>query len=160
MLIEIFRAAGKWTSSSVVRRLFNLYPPFIGSGIKVQELSADYKYLKVILKLRFYNKNYVGTQFGGSIFSMTDPHYMLLLIKNLGPEYRVLDKAAHIEFVKPGKTHLVAEFRITDELIELIKEKTKNGEKYLIDLPVSVHDIHGEVVAKLTKTLYVRLKNK
>ena len=45
------------------------------------------------------NRNYVGTQFGGSLYAMTDPFFMLMLMENLGRDYVVWDKAANIEFV-------------------------------------------------------------
>ncbi|MFV8258276.1 DUF4442 domain-containing protein [Bdellovibrio bacteriovorus] len=142
-----------------MRMFFNIYPPYFGSGIKVEEISSDYKYLRVRLKLRFYNRNYVGTQFGGSIYSMTDPHFMYLLLNSLGSEYIVWDKAAKIEFLKPGKTDLIAEFRIDDPLLNEIREKTKTGDKFVFDLPVDVFDLNGMKVAELSKTLYVRKKS-
>lgn len=160
MVIQFIRAIGKRTPTFVMRFFFNMYPPYLGSGISVDEISEDYRYLRVSLKLRFYNRNYVGTQFGGSIFSMTDPHFMYLLINNLGPKYVVWDKASKIEFVKPGKTHLVAEFKINDEILNTIKQKTATGEKYIFDLPVTVRDLNGQTIAEITKTLYVRKKSK
>lgn len=158
MLVKILRAFAERTPSFVMRIFFNLYPPYLGSGICVDKISSDRKYLRVSLKLRFYNRNYVGTQFGGSIYSMTDPHYMFLLINNLGPEYVVWDKAAKIEFIKPGKTHLFAEFQIDDDLLKTVREKTQSGEKYIFDLPSNVYDSNRELIAKVTKTLYVRRK--
>lgn len=158
MLIKILRAIADRSPTFVMKFFFNLYPPFWGAGIRVEEISSDYKYLRVSLKLRFYNRNYVGTQFGGSIYSMTDPHFMYLLMNNLGSGYIVWDKAAHIEFVKPGKTHLTAEFKIDDNLLNTVKEKTDSGDKYIFDLPANIYDLHGDVVARLTKTLYVRKK--
>lgn len=160
MLIKLLRMIADRTPSFVMKFFFNLYPPFLGAGIKVEEISEDRRYLRVSLKLRFYNRNYVGTQFGGSIYSMTDPHYMYLLLNNLGPEYVVWDRGAQITFVKPGKSHLTAEFRIDDSLLELVKQKTATGEKYIFDLPVRVCDKDGQTIAEISKTLYVRKKAK
>ena len=95
---------------SVLRLLINSWPPLLGAGIKIKSLSRDYRDIVVNLSLRWYNKNYVGTHFGGSIFAMTDPFYMLMLIKNLGDEYIVWDKAAQIDFKKPGTGVLTAHF--------------------------------------------------
>lgn len=159
MFIKLLRAIAERTPPFVMRFFFNIYPPYFGSGIKVEEISADYKYLRVSLKLRFYNRNYVGTQFGGSIYSMVDPHYMYLLICNLGSEYIVWDKAARIDFIKPGKTHLIAEFKIDDALVKTIKDKTSTGDKYVFDLPVSIFDKNNQVIAEVYKTLYVRKKS-
>lgn len=143
----------------LMRWFFNLYPPYLGAGIRVETISPDFKYLKARLLLRFYNQNYVGIQFGGSIYSMTDPHYMFLLINNLGPEYIVLDKGAQIDFIKKGTTDLTAEFRIDDMLLNTIRDQTSTGEKYIFDLPVTVCDAEGVMVARLIKTIYVRKKS-
>lgn len=158
MLVKFLRAIAERSPTFVMRFFFNVYPPYLGAGIQVEEISADRRYLRVALKLRFYNRNYVGTQFGGSIYSMTDPHFMYLLLNNLGSDYIVWDKAARIEFVKPGKGHLTAEFRIDDELLATVKDRTATGEKYVFDLPVAVRDRDGQIVAEVAKTLYVRRK--
>lgn len=159
MLINILRAIAERTPVFVMRFFFNIYPPYLGTGIRVEEISRDRRYLRVCLKLRFYNRNYVGTQFGGSIYSMTDPHYMYLLMSNLGPDYIVWDKAAKVDFIKPGRTHLSAEFRITEDILNTVKEKTQAGDKYVFDLPVIIYDMNGQVIAEVNKTLYVRKKN-
>lgn len=158
--MKMMRAIAARTPQFVMRFFFNIYPPYLGAGVQVDKISDDFKYLRVSLKLRFYNRNYVGTQFGGSLYSMIDPHFMFLLINILGPEYIVWDKGANINFVKPGKTHVHAEFRLTDEIIATVKEKTSTGEKYVFDLPVTVFDTHGEVIAQVSKTMYVRKKRK
>lgn len=160
MIVRILRAIAEHTPPFVMKFFFNMYPPYFGAGIKVEEISADRRYMRVALKLRFYNRNYVGTQFGGSIYSMTDPHFMYLLLNNLGPEYIVWDKAAKIDFIKPGKTHLIAEFRLDDKILQTVHEKTQTGEKYIFDLPVVVRDLNNEVIAEISKTLYVRKKRK
>jgi acyl-coenzyme A thioesterase PaaI-like protein len=139
--------------------LVDLYPPYWGTGIGVKQISPDFRQLTIQMKSRFYNRNYVGTHFGGSIYAMTDPFYMLMLIQILGKDYRVWDKAALIDFIKPGKGLLTAEFRIEQALIDTIKSQTAGGEKYLPELPVEVIDDTGEIVAKVIKTLYIR-KNK
>ncbi len=158
MLVKWLRFIAERTPPFVMRFLFNMYPPYLGSGIKVEKISKDRRYLRVTLKLRFYNRNYVGTQFGGSIYSMTDPHYMFLIMNNLGSNYVVWDKAAKINFIKPGKTKITAEFTIDDSILNTIKENTAKGEKYIFDLPVEVRDLNGDVVAEVSKTLYVRKK--
>ncbi|MBO9666040.1 MAG: YiiD C-terminal domain-containing protein [Bdellovibrio sp.] len=160
MIVKFLRFIAERSPTFVMRLFFNLYPPYFGAGIQVEEISKDRRYLRVKLKLRFYNRNYVGTQFGGSIYSMTDPHFMYLLLNNLGTEYVVWDKGAKIDFVKPGKTHLIAEFKIDDQLLAQIKENTKEGQKYIFDLPVTVFDQDGEAIAQVSKTMYVRLKNR
>jgi len=108
--------------------------------------------------LGWYNRNYVGTQFGGSLYSMVDPFFMLMLMENLGRQYIVWDKAADIDFIAPGKGPVFARFTIDDTLLDEIRRQTANGEKYLPQLQVDIHDGAGHLVARVGKTLYVRLK--
>lgn len=83
---------------------------------------------------------------------------MLMLINNLGRDYIVWDKAAQIEFLKPGKTALFAEFAIDQELIDQVQKQTDLNRKYIFDLPVDIKDTDGQIVAKVIKQLYVRKK--
>lgn len=144
--------------ASILRRLINLWPPFLFSGIVCSRLSADYREAEVQLRMRWYNRNYVGTHFGGSLFAMTDPWYMLLLLKRLGPDYRVWDQKAAIEFISPGRNTVRASFRLDDVTVSEIVEKTADGEKYLPEFTINVVDESGELVARVRKTLYVRRK--
>lgn len=69
----------------ILFHLINFYPPFFGAGIRIKKISEDKTTVEVQMKLTFWNRNYVGTQFGGSLYAMTDPFFMLILIENLGP---------------------------------------------------------------------------
>ena len=144
--------------ASVFKWGVNLWPPLFFSGIKVTYLAQDYQELRVTLKLRWYNRNYVGTHFGGSLYSMTDPFYMLMLMNNLGRDYIVWDKSATIDFLRPGKGRVFAEFELTQAMIDEVKAATAGGEKYLPTWEVTVRDDAGEAVARVEKVLYVRRK--
>ncbi len=141
-----------------LKRLLGFYPPYLGAGIKVESISTDWKKIVVSMKVRWYNRNAVGTHFGGSLYSMTDPHYMLMLMNILGRDYTVWDKAASIEFIKASKNKVTATFVITDKTIEKIKKNTVNGEKYLPTFEVDILDESQNVIAKVHKTLYIRRK--
>ncbi|MBC7457450.1 MAG: YiiD C-terminal domain-containing protein [Bdellovibrionaceae bacterium] len=145
-------------SSSFFKNMMNVYPPFIGTGISVSKINSDYTQITVQMKFTWYNRNYVGTQFGGSLYSMTDPFYMLMFMKNLGSEYIVWDKGATIDFRKPGKSVVHADFAITPELLNTVLEKTSTGEKYVFDLPVDVYNDAKEIIAHVTKTIYIKKK--
>lgn len=142
----------------LMRWMINLYPPYLGAGIRVQSIGPDLRSAKVRMKLTFWNRNYVGTQFGGSLYSMVDPFYMLLLIEQLGRDYIVWDKAASIDFIAPGKGPVFAEFHLDDALLDDIRRQTAGGKKHLPRLQVDIRDASGELVARVDKTLYVRLK--
>ncbi len=136
----------------------NLWPPFLGAGIKVKHIAADYREVIVSMKLRWYNRNYVGTHFGGSLAAMTDPFYMLMLLHILGSEYTVWDKTSTIDFIAPGRGTVTARFSLNDDQIAEIKNNTGNGDAYFPELSVDIVNESGEVIATVKKKLYVRKK--
>jgi len=129
-------------------------------GIRVKKIAPDMKAVDVEMKLRWWNANYVGTHFGGSLFAMTDPFYMLMLMANLGRDYIVWDKASSIRYRKPGKGTVRAEFRLTAAQLDDIRDKLKTLPKYEPTFQVEVKDEAGEVVAAIEKLLYVRKKDR
>ncbi|MGE5467002.1 MAG: DUF4442 domain-containing protein [Ignavibacteria bacterium] len=140
----------------VMRAGINLWPPFVGAGIHVLEIAPDYRHITVRLRRGWLNRNYFGTQFGGSLFSMTDPFYAIMLLHNLPRGYRVWDRAARIEFKTPGRTHVYARFELTDAMLADVLAATADGAKYEPIWPVDVVDRDGAVVATVEKTLYIR----
>lgn len=143
---------------SLLRIAINFWPPLLGAGIRVRHISADFRAVRVVLKMGLLNRNYVGTHFGGSLFAMTDPFYMLMLLHNLGKDYIVWDQAARITFIKPGRGAVSCEFRLDQALLDAIRSATANGQKHLQDFAIDIRDAQGEVVASVMKTLYIRQK--
>lgn len=139
-------------------KLFNIYPPYLGAGVRVRRLKDDDWAYEVSMKLRFYNNNYVGVHFGGSLYSMCDPFYMLILMNKLGADYIVWDKAASIQFKKPGKGKVQATFRISQERVEAIKKEVEEKGKSEPLFEVDVLNESGEVVSHVTKHLWVKKK--
>ena len=154
----LLQLLGGTKGSHPLRRWINFWPPFLGAGIRIQHIAPDMKAVDVEMKLRFWNANYVGTHFGGSLFAMTDPFYMLMLMANLGRDYIVWDKAATIRYRKPGKGTVRAEFRLSDSQIDDIREKLKTLPKYEPIFSVEVKDEAGVVIAEVEKVLHVRKK--
>jgi len=141
-----------------MRWLFNLWPPFRGMGVKVREIAPDFRRARVELHMRMLNRNYVGTHFGGAMFAMADPFYMVMMMNVLGREYVVWDKAGSIRFVKPGRGTLVAEFEVTQAMVDEAIAKTADGAKFEPTYAVDLKDGEGAVVATVEKTLYIRKK--
>ncbi len=142
-----------------LRHYINVWPPFLFSGIRCEQLGDDWRTARVRLKLRWYNKNYVGTQFGGSLFAMTDPWWMILVMRSLGSDYIVWDKAGEIDFVAPGRGDVVASFVVQESLLDALRAATADGSKHLHWCECEVRDARsGELVARVRKQLYVRLK--
>jgi acyl-coenzyme A thioesterase PaaI-like protein len=137
-------------------RLAGWYPPYLGAGIRVTGVSPDLLTLDVRLGLSFWNRNYVGTQFGGSLYSMCDPFFMLILIEALGPGYAVWDKAARIRFRRPGRGPVRARFQVSPERVEEIRTQVDQGGTVEPVFNVDVVDDQGEVVAEVEKVLHVR----
>ena len=140
------------------RNIMNLWPPFIGLRIHIVHIAPNWREVTIRMKLSLRNKNYVGTHFGGGLFAMTDPFYMLMLMNVLGSDYLVWDKSANIHFIKPGRGSVFAHFRLSDEQLNVVYEKTAAGEKYEPTWRVDIVDAAGAVIATVDKTLYIRRK--
>lgn len=145
-------------NARILRRGMGWWPPFLGAGIRVRSFADDFREVRVELRLGLLNRNYVGTHFGGSLYAMTDPFFMIMLLHNLGGEYVVWDKTGSIEYVAPGRGTVSAHFHLTEERIADIKAQAAAGEKIFPEFEVHVKDQSGAIVAKVHKTLYVRLK--
>jgi acyl-coenzyme A thioesterase PaaI-like protein len=154
----LLQLLGGTKDSHALRRWVNLWPPFFGAGIRITHIATDMKAVDVEMKLRFWNANYVGTHFGGSLFAMIDPFYMLMLMANLGRDYVVWDKAATIRYRKPGRGTVRAEFRLSDSQIDDVREKLTTMSKYEPVFLVEVRDEAGVVIAEVEKMLHIRKK--
>lgn len=140
------------------RWMTNLWPCYRGTGGKVTFVAADWSEVRVKLPLSWRTRNYVGTIFGGSLYASVDPFFMLLLIKRLGPDFIVWDKAASIRFRKPGKTTLTAVMRIDNaelaEVRRLMETEVKLDRTYRVEFA----DREGIVHAEIEKVVQIRKK--
>jgi hypothetical protein len=140
-------------------RLIDLYPPYLGANIRTLRREGDAHTIVVRMGLTWFNRNLFGTQFGGSLYSMCDPHFLFVVAKNLGPDYTVWDKSAAIDFLRPGRGAVRAKFHVPPSAIEEIRAAADRGEKIE---PVFTAEIvaeeSGEVIARVTKKLWVRKK--
>jgi acyl-coenzyme A thioesterase PaaI-like protein len=127
-------------NNKLLRLGINLWPPYLFAGIHATHISADYRSVDVELRERWYNRNYVGTHFGGSLFAMTDAWYMIMLLHNL------------------GKDTLRAQFRLDEAILQRIREHTADGEKYLPEFEVVIVNAENKLIARVIRTLYVRKK--
>jgi len=139
-----------------LKLMFNLWPPLLGAGIRITRIQPDWKEVDVEMKLRRWNANYVGTHYGGSLYSLTDPFYMVMFIEILGRDTIVWDKSASIRFRRPGRGTVFAKFRITDEQIAEIREALKKEEKIDREFGVDVKSADGEIIAEVKKLLQFR----
>ncbi len=139
-------------------KLISYYPPYLGAGIRLKSISEDFLRVELEMKLRWWNRNFVGTHFGGSLASMGDPFYMLMLMQILGREYIVWDKASTIRFKKPGKGTVRCVYELKREQIDdIVAQVAKLGKQDFV-FPLNIVNAEGEVVCELEKTVYVRKK--
>lgn len=141
---------------AVFRLALTLYPPYLGTGIAVREVSRDFRRVVVTMKSRFYNRNAYGTHFGGSLYSMADPFYALMLHYLLGRDYVVWDRSACIDYLKPGRGTVTAVFDWTDDQLAAVRTGTADGSKYEPERTLDINDADGDTVARVYKRLYVR----
>lgn len=145
--------------TTIARWGFNLFPAFRGTGGWITYIASDWKEVHVKLPLSWRTRNYVGTIYGGSMYAAIDPFYMVMLIKILGPDYVVWDKAAMIRFKKPGTDTLYARFILKEDEIKIIQNALQSLSSiervYLIELA----DAQGTIHAVIEKTVYIRRKD-
>lgn len=149
----------KFISLNRVTKWISWWPPYMGTGIKVKKPQNNFTLIEVELKQRFYNTNYVGSHFGGSLYSMCDPFYMFILLEHLGKDHLIWDKSAHIEYIKPGKGKLRVKFEIKEEQLESLRKKALEEFKILATFTSDILNDKNEVIAKITKELYIRRKD-
>jgi acyl-coenzyme A thioesterase PaaI-like protein len=141
-------------------RLINFYPPFLGAGIRVRFLRDDPYTIVVRMGLHFWNKNLFGTQFGGSLYAMADPIFVFIVSKNLGPGYQVWDKSARIDFLKPGRGPVTGRFHVPPEEVARVKTLADAGETVEPVYTAEIVAGDGTPVARVTKTLWIRKKER
>ena len=108
------------------------------------------------MSLSFFNRNALGTHFGGSLYAMCDPFFALILIAQLGRDYEVWDKSAEIEFLRPGRGRVSATFEIGEKEVAKIREDADRGETVEPVFVAEVMDQSDNVVARVTKSIHVR----
>jgi hypothetical protein len=144
--------------ASTLLKLIWLWPPYLGAGISVKAFSPDIRSITVELKLRFWNKNYFGTQFGGSLFSMTDPFYSIIFIEHFGKDYIIWDKSASIIFKSPGRGKVYTTIALSKETIADIKRQADTQDKVEPVFELEIVDEDNKIIAIVQKVLYIKKK--
>ena len=138
---------------------FSLFPAYFGTGARVTSIADGWREVRIKLPLTWRTRNYVGTLYGGSIYGSVDPIYMMMLIKSLGPDYVVWDKAAAIQFKKPGRGALYAHFKLDAAELDAIRAQLEHDRSIERLYEVHLTDAHGVVHATVEKTTYIRRKD-
>ncbi len=147
---------GMGSNARRMRRVMNLWPPLLFAGIRILEWDADFRRVKVRLGYHRLNTNYFHTQYGGSLFSMTDPFWSIMLLHAVGRAYTVWDQRGEIEFVSPGRSAVTTEMAITQDVVDEVLAAAATGEKVLRWFESDILAPDGTVVARVRKQLYIR----
>lgn len=146
-----------------VLQVLNFYPPYLGAGVRVAGVEGQGDAVDAVtveLKLTPFNQNYLGTAFGGSLYAMADPWFVLLLSWRLGEPYVVWDKAASIDFIRPGRGVVRGRFAISAEQAEAVREEIAREGKAEPVFEVELTDAEGQTVARVQKRLSARIPRK
>jgi acyl-coenzyme A thioesterase PaaI-like protein len=138
----------------------NLWPPFLGAGIRIEHVGPDFRSVTVAMAPRWYNRSHGGTHFGGSLYAMTDPFFALMVLHNLAPDYLVWDQAGSIDYLAPGRGRVWARLELTDGDLAHIRTMTEAGDKHLHLFRTDVRDGDGMAVARVEKIVYVRRRRR
>lgn len=140
--------------------IMNFWLPYRAAGIHIDYIRRDYRQVHVSMDLHWYNSNYVGTHFGGSLFAMVDPFYMIMYMQNLGKDYIVWDKAASIRFLRPGQGKVSALFTLTEADLQAVHGVFAQDPLARLDVTrtVVIKNSNLQTVAEVDKIIYIRRK--
>ena len=144
--------------SRLARWGFNWFPAYRGTGARIEYVASDWKEVRIRLPLSWRTRNYVGTIFGGSLYGAVDPIYMIMLIKVLGPDYVVWDKAATIRFKKPGRSTLRATFRLEDAELDALRADVLRDGRTERTYVVELKDGDGNVCMSCDKLISIKAR--
>ena len=142
----------------VSKFMLNHYSPYKGAGIEIDNIDLKNYHVRIKMPLTLRNQNIVGVHFGGSLYSMVDPFYMLILMHHLGHKYIVWDKSASINFLSPGRSTVYADIQLSATEIAEIKQLAENHEPVFRNYTLNIVDDAGTRIAEVEKVLYIRLK--
>jgi len=151
---------GKRLRTWLIRTRFNFFPCFRATGARIIEASLDERHIRIKLPLTWRTRGYFGTTFGGSIYAATDPVYMVMLNRALGRDYVAWDKAAQVQFMRPGRTTLYASFDLSEQELDAIKRLLLHDERVERSYRVEMVDAHGEVHAVIDKLVHIRRRTR
>ena len=138
---------------------FNFFPTYRSTGAWITYIAADYREIRIKLPLGWRTRNYVGTMFGGSMYAAGDGVFMVMLIKALGREYIIWDKAATVRFRKPARTTLYGRFLLSPEELDDIRARTADGEPVERTHRVELTDRTGTVHAEIEWLIHIRRRD-
>jgi len=145
--------------STLFKVLFNISPMYRRTNARLVSVSEDIYKVEIRIALNYKNRNYMGTMFGGSMLSATDPIYMIQLLQILGDNYVVWDKSTNIRFRKPANQHSFAVFEFTKYEIEEIRKDVLQNKEIDLVKTINIESKDNQVFAIVEKTIYITTKS-
>ncbi|GAA4779335.1 DUF4442 domain-containing protein [Olivibacter ginsenosidimutans] len=149
-------------SERTLKWIMRLYPPLLFQRIWVQRFHKDFMGVNVKIIYSLLNKNYNSSIFGGTIYAASDPFFAVLfdqIFRKKGYKTRVWLKSASIAYIKPGRTTLYFQIKLTQDDIEEAKYQLDTVGKFIHTYSVDITDKHGQLCAKVMNEVYVRNLN-
>ncbi|MGB0386280.1 MAG: DUF4442 domain-containing protein [Ardenticatenaceae bacterium] len=155
MIVKLYRRLLNYPRLNQI--LTNLYPALFFTGIRITQIASDWKTIRVRMG-GLFSMTPMGAQFGGALFTMCDPWFMMILVRHFGREFKIWDKAATIHFLRRGRGTMYATFSVSDEQLAFIRERVSAESKINIVFTTQILDREEQVVAEVEKTISVRLR--
>lgn len=146
--------------SRLWRWLGNCVPAYRGSGARVTFVSACFREVHIKLPCSWRTKNHMNMTWGGSLYAALDPIYAVILYKNLGRRYRVVDSQANIRFLRPAKETLYAQFFIAEDDVTDIRQQLTLAPTVRRTYRIEWVNAAGEVHAECVKEVHIKALKK
>ena len=143
-------------SPSAFPVLASLYPPLLGSGIRIRHIASDWTSGELTMRVAPWTANTNGTAFGGALFAATDVLYGALLSGQLGGGYQVWTKSATIDFHRPGRGRLACRVEVPATEADLIRDQLIEHRSTSVVHTARIADGRGHTVVEARHTMFVR----
>jgi len=145
-----------------LKRMLNLWIPFVFNRVKIEEISEDFTEARIRLKHTIWNRNPNKALWGGAIFSAADSFYPVLLKQTAlrkGIETDFFTKSTTVKYICEAKTDLTFNFKLTNNEIQNFFEILKKDCKYQEWHTVDGIDNHGKKCIEVHIQPYLRIRN-
>lgn len=158
---SMMKLVGRSLTPNRLRFLLNGWPPLFAQGIRITHIADDWSRGRLELKLNRFIANMHGAAFGGSLFSMTDVLFGVLVMQRLGTDkYEAWTRTGSFEYIRPGSRGTYLEVEVSDELIERILAETDGGFSTVVPYTSVIRDKNGGIVGIGQQDLYVRRRGR
>ena len=144
-----------------LRRMLNLWFPFLVNRIQIISITEDFHEMQVRLKHSFWNRNPNKSVWGGSITSALDPFFPIMLKQILLKRGIITDfysKAVNVQFIKMVKSNVMFQFSISKEEVAATEKELKENGKYADWHSVDGIDSEGKICVNGRVQVYLRTR--